>query len=86
MKDHPALKDSETDAYIITGCCSDICVLQFALTLKTYLNAQNIDKKVIVPKNAIETYNAPGHDAKQMNEVSYNLMKAAGIIVVDELN
>ena len=50
MKDHPALKDSEIDAYIITGCCSDICVLQFALTLKTYLNAQNIDKKVIVPK------------------------------------
>ena len=86
MNDHPALKDPQIDAYIITGCCSDICVLQFALTLKTYLNAQNMDKKVIVPMNAIETYDAPGHDAKQMNEVSYNLMKAAGIIVVEELN
>lgn len=86
MHNYPVFQDNQIDTYIITGCCSDICVLQFALTLKTYLNAQNVDKKVIVPMNAIETYDAPGHDAKQMNEVSYNLMKAAGIIVVEELN
>lgn len=83
MKNHPVLDDKEIDTYILTGCCSDICVLQFALTLKTYFNATNQLKKVIVAKNGIETYHAPGHDAKEMNEVAYQLMQAAGIEVVD---
>lgn len=68
------------DEFIITGCCTDICVLQFALGLKTYLNQLNINKEVIVPKDCVATYNIPNvHDAKEYQDFSLLLMNNAGI-------
>lgn len=69
------------DEYVIIGCCSDICVLQFALTLKTYLNELKIDKDVVVFENLIATFDALNHDAQTYHEYALNLLKAAGIII-----
>ena len=68
---------------VIVGCCSDICVLTFALCLQTYLNQhQMLDKRIIVPTNMIETYHIDGvHDSKYWNEVSCMIMSSNGIKV-----
>lgn len=75
-----------TDNYIITGCVTDICVMQFALTLKTYFNQFDISKRVIIPTNVVETFDIPGHSAEEMNLFALSSMKAAGIEIVSEIN
>lgn len=68
------------DQFIITGCCSDICVLQFTLSLQTYIHEHDLDKKVYVVLDAIDTYHMEGvHDAYKFNEISYQLLSAAGV-------
>ncbi|WLP85189.1 isochorismatase family cysteine hydrolase [Mycoplasma seminis] len=69
------------DEFYIVGCCSDICVLQLTLSLKTYLNKLHADKKIFVYKDAIATYDAPQHDAKEFNKFAIELLKNAGVIV-----
>lgn len=71
--------------WYITGCVTDICVKQFALTLKTYFNTKNIDMNVIIPKNCVETFDGPGHDADEMNKYSFMEMSQAGIVIIDRL-
>ena len=70
---------------VVVGCCSDICILQFALSLNTYLNEHELkDKRVIVPINMIETYHIPGvHDSMKWNEIACDLMLANAIEVVE---
>lgn len=72
---------------IITGCCSDICIMQFALCLNAWLNEHNIDNtRVIIPLNCIDTYHIDGvHDAVLMNEFSIQNMAANGIQIVKEI-
>ncbi|MFQ9923494.1 MAG: cysteine hydrolase family protein [Beduini sp.] len=68
------------ERFIITGCCSDICVLQFTLSLQTYIHEHDLNKQVYVVMDAIDTYHIEGiHDAKRFNEVSYQLLNAAGV-------
>ncbi len=71
------------DHFIITGCCTDICVLQFVLSLKGYLNQHDLDKDVIVIIDAVDTYHDPlHHDAYEYNKIAYQLMKQNGIKIV----
>lgn len=76
---------TETDAIVVTGCCSDICVLQFAITMKTWLNEMNLPIAVIVPMDCIDTYDGAGHDRDTFNHLAYTLMSSAGIQVVPTL-
>lgn len=70
---------------IITGCCTDICVLHFVLSIKTYFNQMNKDVKVFVVESATETYDAPNHNREEYNEIGYRLMKQNGVIIVKDL-
>lgn len=69
---------------IVTGCCTDICVMQFALTLKTWLNATNTDIEVIIPVNCVDTYDSGNeyHPAHKFNEMALTLMEQAGITII----
>lgn len=71
--------------YIVVGDCTDICVMQFALTLKAYFNEHNIDNKVIVPINAVDTFDLGIHEANLMNIMSLYLMNNNGIEIVKEI-
>lgn len=68
---------------VVCGVCTDICVMQFCLTLKTLSNQANRPMEVIVPADAVETYDAPGHDAAYCNAAALMLMQQAGITVTD---
>ncbi|MDF9825003.1 nicotinamidase-related amidase [Breznakia sp. PF5-3] len=73
------------DDYVIVGCCSDICIMQFALAFQTFLNEHNLNKKrIIVPINMIETFHIEGvHDQQKMNETACGFMISNGIQVVE---
>lgn len=77
--------EDEVDNYIITGCVTDICVLQFALSLKSYFNEKNINKRVIVPKNCVDTYDGGSHDGYLMNLFALYNMHTSGIEVVEKI-
>lgn len=77
------LKENEyITTFIITGDCTDICVQQFAVTLRTWFNMQNKKARVIVPVNTVETYDLGLHDGDLMNIVALYNMMINGIEVV----
>ncbi|MGO8684958.1 MAG: cysteine hydrolase family protein [Thermoleophilia bacterium] len=45
----------------VVGVCTDICVLH------TVADLRNRDYPVVVHRDLVETYDAPGHDADQIN-------------------
>lgn len=73
---------NDINRFLIVGCCTDICVLHLALTLKTYFNEYDLDKEVIVIEDGVATFDAPNHDAKKMSDIAFDLMKSAGVKVV----
>lgn len=64
---------------VITGCCTDLCIMNFALPLKTYINENNLDIKVTIYKNTVETYNTPSHNREEYNEMAFKIMQQNGI-------
>ena len=69
---------------IITGCCTDICVMNLAIPLTNYFDENNRNIDVIVRSDLVETYDAPYHNREEYNEMSLKLMKQAGIKVMEE--
>ncbi|MCL2756363.1 MAG: cysteine hydrolase [Firmicutes bacterium] len=70
--------------FVITGCCTDICVQNLAITMNNFFNQKNIPHNIQVPRNAVETFHNPeiGHDRHEMNEAAFKFMSQAGIDVV----
>ena len=74
------------DNIIIVGDCTDICIYQFAITLKSYFNQNNLRKNIILPINLVDTYDIPNvHNAELLNIVFLNSMIQNGINVVKEI-
>ena len=71
--------------YIVTGCCTDICIYQFATALRAWLNENNLPGRVIVPLSLVETYDAPWHNAELLSAVFIDSMLSNGILVVKEI-
>lgn len=68
---------------IIVGCCTDICIQNFAIALRNFFDELNIDVEIIVPKDCVETYHIPNiHDRKENNERAYKVMENTGIKLV----
>lgn len=78
-------KSSEIENFIVTGVCSNICVETFVITLKTYFDEKNMDKEIIVPMNATETYELGNHNAELMNLLTFYKLKSNGINVVKKI-
>ena len=76
LKANPALKKMT-----VIGCCTDICILNFTLTMKTY--AQSIQKplEIVVIEKAVDTFGLPGHDKLTMHQNAIDIMKRAGILI-----
>jgi len=66
---------------IIGGVCIDICVMF------TTVDALMRGYKVIIPKNCVETYDAPpDHLADQVNKWALSHMALLGAVVVDHID
>ena len=69
---------------IITGCCTDICVMNLAIPMVNYFDENNRDIDVIIRSDLVETYDSPTHNREEYNEMAFKLMKQAGIKVRGE--
>lgn len=80
---------------IVVGNCTDLCVHQLAMHLKLSANASNNRLRVIVPANAVQTYDTPleiareigalPHDGDVMHLLFLYHMRLNGIEVVREV-
>lgn len=71
---------------VIVGCCTDICIQNFAIALRNFFDELNMDVEIIVPKNAVETFHIDKiHDRKENNERAYTVMENTGIKLVKTL-
>lgn len=78
-------RNPQMNTFLVVGDCTDICVLQFCLTLTAALNVSNKKASVIVPVNAVDTFGAPGHNKHVMNLAALQLMASAGVQIVSEV-
>lgn len=68
---------------VLVGCCTDICIQNFAIALRNFFDELNMDVEIVVPKNAVETFHIPGvHDRKENNERAYTVMENTGVRLV----
>lgn len=72
--------------FIITGDCTDMCVIQLALTLKADFNRRNIKSRVIVPYELTATCSLPEHNPELAEIMALYIMKMNGIEVVKNIN
>lgn len=77
LKENPG-----TDTFIITGDCTDICIQQFATTLKAWFNMQNVKARIVVPVNAVDTYDFGLHDGDLTHVAALYNMLLNGIELV----
>ncbi len=66
----------------LCGCCTDLCVMNFAIPLKNYINENDLDIDVVIYKNAVEAYDAPNHNRKEYNEIAFKIMEQNGIKLI----
>ncbi len=76
----------EINVAVITGVLTDMCVFQFAITLKTYCNQINRNMRVIIPYELVETSDYEGHNRDLFYYVSLEMMAQAGIEVVKNVD
>lgn len=79
------MTNPQINRFIIVGDCTDICVMQFAQTLKCIFNHQNKASELVIPLDCVDTYHADFHNSTLMNAVSLKLMKDSGIKLVTEI-
>jgi len=86
---------ADLSAAVIVGDCTDLCVYQLAMHLKLDANAHNRALRVIVPANAVQTYDTPlevardlgilPHDGDVLHLLFLYHMRLNGIEVVREI-
>lgn len=85
-------ENPQVDTFIVVGDCTDLCVYQAAMHLQVEANAHQRSRRVIVPANAVDTYDMPvetalevgamPHDAELLHAVFLYHMALNGIEVV----
>jgi nicotinamidase-related amidase len=90
LRDRPQL-----DRFVVVGDCSDLCTYQAAMQLRLEANAANLARRVIVPADAVDTFDTPvsvarelgirAHDADLHHALFLHHMAMNGVEVVERL-
>lgn len=80
LEEHPDITN-----FIVTGVCTDICVMQFSMTLKAWFNKICRQSRVVVPLDCVETYGYGFHQITLVNTMSVFFMEQAGMEIVSEV-
>jgi nicotinamidase-related amidase len=85
----------DLNTVVVVGDCTDLCVYQMAMHLKLYANAHNLKMRIIVPENAVQTYDLPvaavrtidtlPHSGDVLHLLFLYHMRLNGIEVVQEI-
>lgn len=55
----------QVDTYLVVGDCTDLCTYQLAMHLRLEANARQLQWRVIVPADCVDTYDRPVEIAKK---------------------
>lgn len=77
--------DQGFDTFILTGDCTDMCVLQLALSLKSGLNRINRPTRVIIPTDLVATWGLPTRSAAAGELAALTVMQSNGIEIVQAI-
>ena len=90
LEEHP-----EITIFIVVGDCTDLCVYQASMHLRTVANAFNFERRVIIPEACVNTYDMPvataegspaePHSADLMHKLFLHHMKLNGIEIYKKL-
>ena len=78
-------ENAQIENYIVVGDCTDICILQFALSIKAYGNMKNKNLNIIIPQDCVDTFDAPMHNAEFMSKASLYIMMSNGIQIIKNI-
>lgn len=67
----------------VVGCCTDICVNNLVIPLQNYFDQFNKKVEIIVPKDAVETYDGPNHNRNEWNNKAFDFINQSGIKLVN---
>lgn len=73
------------ETVISGGCCTDLCDIDGNVPMMNYFDQNNRKVEIIIPKNIVETYDAPWHNRNEYNEMAFKLMEQEGIKLVKKL-
>lgn len=61
VREHP-----EVDTYIVTGDCTDLCTYNLALHLRMDANARQLERRVVLAEDCVDTFDIPVETAQQL--------------------
>lgn len=61
----------EVNTFIVVGDCTDLCTYQLAMHLRLDANARQIQRRIIVPADCVETYDLPVDTARQIGALPH---------------
>jgi len=86
---------AEIDTYFVVGDCTDLCTYQLAMYLRLDANSRQIQRRVIVPADCVDTYDLPleaaqkigamPHPARLIHPMFLYHMVLNGVEVVDRI-
>lgn len=79
------VENAEVDHFIVVGDCTDICIQQYAITLKTWFNRQNKESRIIVPISSVNTYDFGMHNGDLVHVMALFNMIGNGVEVVSKI-
>ncbi len=62
----------EVDTFIVVGDCTDLCTYQLAMHLRLDANARQRHRRIIVPANAVDTYDRTVATAQQQGGLPHD--------------
>lgn len=62
----------QVDRFVVVGDCTDLCTYQLAMHLRLDANARQLDRRVIVPVDCVETYDLTLEAAQQSGAHPHN--------------
>ncbi|PKM56866.1 MAG: cysteine hydrolase [Firmicutes bacterium HGW-Firmicutes-3] len=83
---NPAAVDLNLSNFLVVGCVTDICVYQYAVTLRAYLNEHQLDGDVYVCASLVQTFDIEGfHHGDLMHGLFLKSLMDNGVKVVKEI-
>ncbi|NDL67270.1 isochorismatase family protein [Anaerotalea alkaliphila] len=77
LEGHP-----EVDTFLVTGVCTDICIQQLAIPLKTWFNRLGRPSRILVPVDLVDTFDLGLHQGDLCHAMALYTMALNGVELV----
>lgn len=89
-------ENAGVNTFLVVGDCTDLCTYQLAMHLRLDANARQLNRRVILPVDCVDTYDLPvaqalkigavPHDAELLHRIFLYSMMLNGVEVVSSVN